>query len=149
MSSSAPSRPKPARLPSRSDSTRIAGPPADAREPDDKAVEDVYQTIEETGSLEAAAKKLQKYSSQRTWEDDPEEEGYLAQHQHEDEEDQMMVQEDGQGRDELEEVVHLQEVFEGLWIGDLVSAMDSEGLKERGIVSTQPFDWNNSSNSIL
>lgn len=32
-------------------------------------------------------------------------------------------------------VTHLQEIQEGLWIGDLVAAMDTAGLEERGIVS--------------
>ena len=31
-------------------------------------------------------------------------------------------------------VTHLQEIQEGLWIGDLVAAMDTAGLEERGIV---------------
>jgi dual specificity phosphatase 12 len=40
--------------------------------------------------------------------------------------------------EEFEEpgVTHLQEIQEGLWIGDLVAAMDTAGLEERGIVST-------------
>jgi hypothetical protein len=33
-------------------------------------------------------------------------------------------------------VTHLQEIQEGLWIGDLVAAMDTAGLEERGIVSS-------------
>lgn len=53
---------------------------------------------------------------------------------------QMMGDEDNddQGRgseDGEEEVVHLQEVMDGLWIGDLVAAMDVAGLERRGIVS--------------
>jgi dual specificity phosphatase 12 len=32
-------------------------------------------------------------------------------------------------------VTHMQEIQEGLWIGDLVAAMDTAGLEERGIVS--------------
>lgn len=43
-----------------------------------------------------------------------------------------MGEDDVQGE---EEVMHLQEVVEGLWVGDLVAAMDTEGLKARGIVS--------------
>lgn len=33
------------------------------------------------------------------------------------------------------EVTHLQEIQEGLWIGDLVAAMDTAGLEAKGIVS--------------
>jgi dual specificity phosphatase 12 len=32
-------------------------------------------------------------------------------------------------------VTHMQEIQEGLWIGDLVAAMDTAGLEEKGIVS--------------
>lgn len=39
------------------------------------------------------------------------------------------------GAEEEQEVVHLQEIVEGLWVGDLVAAMDTEGLEEKGIVS--------------
>ena len=40
-------------------------------------------------------------------------------------------------------VTHLQEIQEGLWIGDLVAAMDTAGLEERGIVSSpsKPLPW--------
>jgi dual specificity phosphatase 12 len=120
-------------MPVRSKSTRTAGPPSDAAKPDDKAINDVYKSVQETGSLELAALKLQKYAAQRTWEDDPEEAGYIAAlaaddvEMDEDEEENVM---EGQ-----REVVHLQEVLPGLWIGDLVAAMDMPGLAERGIVS--------------
>lgn len=75
---------------------------------------------------------------------DPEEEEYQLQATNgqdeyavEDEEpDLENGQEEGDGgRDEVEEIVHLQEIVEGLWVGDLVAAMDSAGLEERGIVS--------------
>ena len=36
------------------------------------------------------------------------------------------------------EVTHLQEIQEGLWIGDLVAAMDTAGLEAKGIVSFIP-----------
>jgi dual specificity phosphatase 12 len=121
-------------------------PPADAARPDDAAVEDVYRQVESTGSLEAAAKKLQQVAKMRTrmWEDDPEEAEYVAQHQQQqqqhqaqygygdEDEDEIAVEDD---EEEMQEVVHLQEVVEGLWVGDLVAAMDTEGLEERGIVS--------------
>jgi hypothetical protein len=49
-------------------------------------------------------------------------------------------EEDEEEEDEEEEpVVHLQEIVEGLWVGDLVAAMDTEGLKERGIVRVVPL----------
>lgn len=116
-------------------------PPADAARPDDAAVEDVYRQVESTGSLEAAAKKLQQVAKMRTrmWEDDPEEAEYVAQHQQhqaqhgygDEDEDEIAVEDE---EEDMQEVVHLQEVVEGLWVGDLVAAMDTEGLEERGIV---------------
>jgi dual specificity phosphatase 12 len=131
-----------------------AGPPSDAAEPDDKAISDVYRSVEETGSLELAAKKLQMYATKQQeekdnkskqqkmrqmWADDPEEAGYMAQAHAED------MTEDGEERVDQEEreimqeeVVHLQEVLPGLWIGDLVAAMDTKGMQERGIVSPVP-----------
>jgi dual specificity phosphatase 12 len=100
--------------------------------------------VESTGSLEAAAKKLQQVAKMRTrmWEDDPEEAEYVAQHQQhhaqygygdgDEDENENAVEDD---EEDMQEVVHLQEVVEGLWVGDLVAAMDTEGLEERGIVS--------------
>jgi len=59
------------------------------------------------------------------------------------EEDESMEGDDEEGQGESEEdigeIVHLQEVVEGLWIGDLVAAMDTAGLEERGIVSPVRF----------
>ena len=118
-------------MPGRSASMRTAGPPSDASKPDDKAINDVYKSVEETGSLDLAAKKLQKYAAQRTWEDDPEEAGYLAASADDDE----LEDEEDEEMDDRREVVHLQEVLPGLWIGDLVAAMDMAGLEGRGIVS--------------
>ncbi|KAK8858581.1 hypothetical protein IAR55_002810 [Kwoniella newhampshirensis] len=129
------SRPK---LPERSNSTLTSGPPTDAVKPDDAAIDDVYREVSSTGSLQAAAKRLEQYAR---WADDPEEAGYLEQENEEvvdDEEyeeerigDERM-NEDGDGRGE---VVHLQEVVDGLWVGDLVAAMDTEGLEQRGITN--------------
>jgi len=118
-------------LPSLSNPELTGGPPADAAKPDIDAVEDVYQTVDETGSLKAAARKLQQYGKMRGSEDDPEEAEYVAQkHQ--------VPGSDNEEREEgLPEVIPLQEVIEGLWIGDLVAAMDKEGLEERGIVSSR------------
>jgi len=121
-------------MPIRSASTRTAGPPSDAVKPDDKAVSDVYKSVQETGSLELAARKLQKYAAQRTWEDDPEEAEYMAARAADDED--MEEEDEDDVMDGRREVVHLQEVLPGLWIGDLVSAMDMPGLEERGIVSS-------------
>lgn len=115
------------RLPSRSASTRTAGPPSDAAAPDDKAINDVYRSVEETGSLELAALKLQKFAMAQSGEGD-DERGYLG---GEDEDEGEF-----EGRDEeTTEVVHCQEALPGLWIGDLVAAMDIPGLEARGIVS--------------
>ena len=126
-SESGDARPK---LPTRSASRLVGGPPADASKPDIDAVIDVYKTVDQTGSLEAAAQKLQQYAQIRAMEEDPEESEYLKNLSEEDHTDE----ENGNQAD-VEEVVHLQEVIEGLWIGDLVSAMDITGLEERGIVS--------------
>ena len=101
-----------------------------------------YRSVEETGSLEAAAKKLHQIAVARAWEDDPEEAAYLAQTRQAYEDEEMenpQVYEDEDGYtygygQNAEEVVHLQEIVPGLWVGDLVAAMDTEGLKERGIV---------------
>jgi len=121
-----------------------APPPADALKPDDEAVADVYDQVAATGSLHAAAAKLAKIAESHTgtvpavmarrqyaWEDDPEEAEFLAsqqQQQYEDEDEDEY--EDGRA-----EIEHLQQVVDGLWIGDLVAAMDGQGLRERGIVS--------------
>ena len=112
-------------LPSRSSSELMGPPPADASKSDVDAVEDVYERVEETGSLEAAARKLQQYARTRGFQNDPEEAAYRSQNRGDNEEE----------GEEVQEVVHLQEVVEGLWIGDLVAAMDTEGLQQRGIAS--------------
>lgn len=125
-------------MPSRSLSTYTAGPPSDAQAPDDKAINDVYRSVEETGSLELAAKKLQKFATQqRGWEDDPEEMAYLATKR--DVDDEALDMDDEDREEEEMEVVHLQEALPGLWIGDLVAAMDVRGLEQRGIVSVHPI----------
>lgn len=50
------------------------------------------------------------------------------------EDDEDQDEREGERVDEAP-MVHLQEIVEGLWVGDLVSAMDTDGLKARGIVS--------------
>ena len=60
------------------------------------------------------------------------------------EEDECAVDDDDMDEDEAgaePEVVHLQEIVEGLWVGDLVAAMDTEGLKARGIVRSLSSHW--------
>jgi dual specificity phosphatase 12 len=47
----------------------------------------------------------------------------------------VFEQEEEEEEFEAPGVTHLQEIQEGLWIGDLVAAMDTAGLEERGIVS--------------
>lgn len=157
----------PPRLPSRSNSRRTSVAPYDAAEPDDTAITDVYRSVEETGSLEAAARKLHRLNSSTSsmsstggtppviaplatrlpskgpvWADDPEEAGYMNEQVIHEEDDGMMGDDDeDQGRgseDGEEEVVHMQEVMDGLWIGDLVAAMDVAGLERRGIVREVP-----------
>lgn len=168
-------RPK---MPTRSNSVLTGVPPADAIKADEEAVSDVYDQVSQTGSLQAAARKLQKYA--RAWEDDPEEREFLEQqrnHQRNvqqplpeqveqppapkmslaqqrmmqafaDEEgdgdvnmggnDDAVFDDDDEDGDEgfsEPEVTHLQEIQEGLWIGDLVAAMDTAGLEAKGIVS--------------
>lgn len=147
-------------LPKRSGSTLSAGPPTDAELPDDKAINDVYRSVEELGSLELAAKKLQQIALERAastsgssqWADDPEEAGYMVDPRYrydEDEDDAVFAQQQRsngyEGREDVAEVVHLQEVVEGLWIGDLVAAMDIPGLQERGIVRLPPMPLQESS----
>ncbi|WVQ83062.1 hypothetical protein IAT38_005200 [Cryptococcus sp. DSM 104549] len=122
------------RLPTRSISTTSSAPPTDASKPDDAAVDDVYREVSSTGSLHAAAKKLEQYAR---WADDPEEAGYLGvggAYEGVDE-DAVMSDEDEDGEGEGQEREHLQEIIEGLWVGDLVAAMDEECLKERGITN--------------
>lgn len=61
---------------------------------------------------------------------------------HEEDDGMMGDDDDDQGRgsdDGEEEVVHMQEVMDGLWIGDLVAAMDVAGLERRGIVRKDPY----------
>ncbi|WRT67788.1 uncharacterized protein IL334_004762 [Kwoniella shivajii] len=154
-SSNGKSRPK---LPIRSISTLISTPPSDAAKSDDDAVLDVYREVNSTGSLQAAAKKLEQYASSTStstststktkakpkFDEDPEEVGFLQQHSID--EDALMFDDnetednddesksvDNDRRDDRGQVVHLQEVVDGLWIGDLVSAMDIDGLEKRGI----------------
>ncbi|KLT38873.1 phosphatases II [Cutaneotrichosporon oleaginosum] len=105
--------------------------PADALKPDEDAIDDVFAQVQETGTLDGAARRLAALAaaedgpgtaqSQRRqgWWDDPEEAAYFA----------------AQGDEDESEIEHLNEVVDGLWIGDLVAAMDAEGMRERGITN--------------
>lgn len=62
--------------------------------------------------------------------DEDEDENGQVEGEYEDEEEE---------EEEDEDIVHLQEVVDGVWIGDLVAAMDTKGLEERGIVSLDPI----------
>ncbi|BEI83026.1 hypothetical protein CcaverHIS002_0308940 [Cutaneotrichosporon cavernicola] len=110
--------------------------PADALKPDEQAIDDVFAQVKETGTLEGAARRLAELAAaeegpgtlqhqrrHQAWMDDPEEAAYLAQQQQQEEEEEEVV------------VEHLNEVIDGLWIGDLFAAMDADGLKERGITN--------------
>lgn len=69
--------------------------------------------------------------------DDPEEQDYQQQYEEdvfEEDETDMDPDEDRNG---VKEVVHMQEILPGLWVGDLVAAMDTAGLEEKGIVSSR------------
>ncbi|KAL7423165.1 tyrosine protein phosphatase yvh1 [Cryptotrichosporon argae] len=66
------------------------------------------------------------------WMDDPEEQEYQAAYEGQDDEG---MDEDEDDRLVVGPIEHLQEVVPGLWIGDLVAAMDEAGLKERGITN--------------
>nr|XP_019012744.1 uncharacterized protein I206_02239 [Kwoniella pini CBS 10737]OCF51525.1 hypothetical protein I206_02239 [Kwoniella pini CBS 10737] len=141
-------RPRP-RLPGRSKSNIKDDPPFDAAKPDEKAVDDVYKQVNSTGSLELAAKALEKYTNNQKVlmnenDQDSEELGYLNKHNLQ--EDVIMSSDDDDDfitsplkqnnkSDGGSGVIHIQEVVDGLWIGDLVSAMDIEGLQKRGITN--------------
>lgn len=129
-------------LPERTKMTMTDLPPADAQKPDSLAVDDVFDQLKATGSLEAAARRLAEIAMReetlpkvvqrrQAWEDDPEEAEWQQQ--------QAEEAQGGAARrgEEEEEIEHLQQVCDGLWVGDLVAAMDGEGLRERGIVSTE------------
>lgn len=147
-------------LPSRSRSRKTMDPPHDASKPDAAAVTDVYREVAEMGSLELAGEKLRQVAlerqreeeeeeaeqerlkeeyrkkqelARRVWEEDPEEAEYVAQQQQRfaDGEDMEYEEDGGDGR---VQGAHMQQVIEGLWIGDLVAAMDQEALAEQGIV---------------
>ncbi|KAI9632039.1 uncharacterized protein MKK02DRAFT_21395 [Dioszegia hungarica] len=133
-------------MPTRSKSTLTANAPYDAAKPDDEAVDDVIEQVEDTGSLERAARKLGLYAKLagyvRAQVKKADEEFAVDDDEDEDEEedgegeDVAMEMKNGDGdRSDVEEVIHLQEIVGGLWVGDLVAAMDSEGLDARGITN--------------
>lgn len=110
-------------------------PPADATKPDDTAIDDVYAQVDATGSLEAAARKLAAIAAAEA-EDGGVTPAVVQRRQVWDDDDEYFYQGAAGGEEgEEEEIEHLQEVYDGLWVGDLVAAMDGNGLRERGIVS--------------
>lgn len=120
--------------------------PADALKPDEEAIDDVFAKVKETGTLEGAARRLAELAAaeadsgvasplmarrqSQAWEDDPEEAAYFAAQR------RGGYEEEGDEEEEAEYIEHMNEVIDGLWIGDLVSAMDADGMRERGIVSS-------------
>ncbi|WOO77405.1 Tyrosine-protein phosphatase YVH1 [Vanrija pseudolonga] len=123
-------------LPLRTQTDAPSEPPADATKPDDTAIDDVYAQVDATGSLEAAARKLAAIAAaeaedggvtpvvvqrRQVWEDEDDEYFYRGG--------------GGEAEEEAEEIEHLQEVYDGLWVGDLVAAMDGDGLRERRITN--------------
>ncbi|KAK4683654.1 dual specificity phosphatase 12, partial [Tremellales sp. Uapishka_1] len=126
-------------LPQRSLSSLSSGPPSDSMKPDDEAVLDVIEGVSETGSLKLTARKLRSLSmmskasgesAPRSEKDryEPEEEEYERSEEVEEDEGEVDMVKDG-------EIEHLQEIVPGLWVGDLVAAMDTEGLEQRGITN--------------
>ncbi|GMK53971.1 hypothetical protein CspeluHIS016_0105570 [Cutaneotrichosporon spelunceum] len=121
---------------SRSKSGTHDAAPADSLKPDKQAIDDVFAQVEETGTLEGAAQRLaelgaaedgagtaQHQRRMRSFENDPEEAAYFAtQRRFEEDKEEQVVQPE-----------HLNEIVEGLWVGDLMAAMDTNGLCERGI----------------
>ncbi|KAL1412864.1 tyrosine protein phosphatase yvh1 [Vanrija albida] len=123
-------------LPQRTSATHADEPPADALRPDEDAIDDVYAQVASTGSLEAAARRLAEIAAAGG-----EAPAVVARRQawagEEDEDDDYFRQarDEGDDGEEGEEIEHLQEVADGLWVGDLVAAMDADGLRARGITN--------------
>jgi dual specificity phosphatase 12 len=141
-------------LPKRSMSQKSMNPPYDATKSDGPAIDDIHQEVQRTGSLERAARRLShqghtksssgSVSSLRSVKERAGEDGQgfgegvdgLSMNQTEDpEEVDFQSGEVEEDEEDESDVVHLQEVIDGLWIGDLVAAMDTKGLEARGIVS--------------
>ncbi|EIW73571.1 hypothetical protein TREMEDRAFT_25665 [Tremella mesenterica DSM 1558] len=139
------------RLPTRRNSFQpsLDSPPADAVKPDFQAIDDVYNQVASTGSLEAAARKLRRFASaqrkqpslpsrERMVELDPEEEElrrYRAAAGKTPAKPAAQIVGQEQDIEQDEGLVHMNEIIKGLWIGDLVGAMDIPGLEKRGITN--------------
>lgn len=139
-------------------------PPSDAAKSDDLAIQDLSREVTSTGNIRLAAKRLAQSAQAEKlralkeraaasnssaaaqpyarWADDPEEAEYLqstsnlhAQTEHV--EDQVLVsdEEEEEEEEEKEAMGHMQEVVDGLWVGDLVAANDDDQLEQHGIVS--------------
>lgn len=118
--------------PKRSLSTSSGSAPDDAVKSDDSAIDDALSRVSEDGSIDDSrlvtvpADRLKKRSASSVVEEEPETE--------KEQEDQMTACDDETTR-EQDKAAHMQQVEEGLWIGDLIAAMDTKGLEAAGIVS--------------
>lgn len=138
-------------------------PPSDAAKSDDLAIQDLSREVTSTGNIRLAAKRLAQSAQAEKlralkeraaassssaaaaqpyarWADDPEEAEYLqstsnlrAQTEHV--EDQVLMSDEEEEEEEKEAMGHMQEVVDGLWVGDLVAANDDDQLEKHGIVS--------------
>ena len=118
--------------PKRSLSTSSGPVPDDAIHADDCAIDDALSRVEEDGSIDDSrpvavpAERLKKRSASSVMAEEPEEQ--------EQQEEKMKEFDDEQTR-EKNKTAHMQQVEEGLWIGDLIAAMDTKGLEAANIVS--------------
>lgn len=134
-------------------------PPSDAAKSDNLAIQDLSREVTSTGNIRLAAKRLaqsaqaeklrnlKERASTRAqvaqpyarWADDPEEAEYLQSNVHAQAaahvEDQVLVSDEEEEEEEKEAMGHMQEVVDGLWVGDLVAANDDDELEKNGIVS--------------
>ncbi|KAE8538815.1 hypothetical protein D1P53_005180 [Cryptococcus gattii VGV] len=136
-------------------------PPSDAAKSDDLAIQDLSREVTSTGNIRLAAKRLAQSAQAEKlralkeraaassssaaaaqpyarWADDPEEAEYLqstsnlhAQTEHV--EDQVLMSDEEEEEEEKEAMGHMQEVVDGLWVGDLVAANDDDQLEKHGI----------------
>lgn len=88
---------------------------------------------------ERASTRAQVAQPYARWADDPEEAEYLQSNVHAQAaahvEDQVLVSDEEEEEEEKEAMGHMQEVVDGLWVGDLVAANDDDELEKNGIVS--------------
>lgn len=134
-------------------------PPSDAAKSDNLAIQDLSREVTSTGNIRLAAKRLaqsaqaeklrnlKERASTRAqvaqpyarWADDPEEAEYLQPNVHAQAaahvDDQVLVSDEEEEEEEKEAMGHMQEVVDGLWVGDLVAANDDDELEKNGIVS--------------